>query len=126
MRAGHSGRRGDCALANRLDQRYESVQRPVRDRPQESHRIRQVNGRRGEQGSAVVEFALILPVVVLVLLAVVEVTVVARTQYELVHAAREGARTAATVADPSPAVRAVQAAPDPAGAGPGEGGRAPR
>ena len=64
-----------------------------------------------------VEFALILPVVVLVLLAVVEVTVVARTQYELVHAAREGARTAATVADPSQAVRAVQAALDPAVAG---------
>lgn len=76
-----------------------------------------MNGRRGEQGSAVVEFALILPVVVLVLLAVVEVTVVARTQYELVHAAREGARTAATVADPSQAVRAVQAALDPAVAG---------
>ncbi|MDH3261148.1 MAG: pilus assembly protein [Acidimicrobiia bacterium] len=61
-----------------------------------------------------VEFALVLPVVVLVLLAVVEVTVVARTQYELVHAAREGARTAATVADPSRAVLAVQAALDPA------------
>ncbi len=60
-----------------------------------------------------VEFALVLPVVVLVLLAVVEVTVVARTQYELVHAAREGARTAATVADPSRAVAAVQDALDP-------------
>ncbi len=66
--------------------------------------------RRGERGSAVVEFALVLPVVVLVLLAVVEVTAVARTQYELVHAAREGARTAATVPDPSRAVETVQAA----------------
>lgn len=64
-----------------------------------------------------VEFALVLPVVVLVLLAIVEVTVVARTQFELVHAAREGARTAATVADPSRAVQAVQAALDPAIAG---------
>ncbi len=73
--------------------------------------------RRGEQGSAVVEFALVLPVVVLVLLAIVEVTVVARTQYELVHAAREGARTAATVSDPSRAVQAVQAALDPVAAG---------
>jgi len=61
----------------------------------------------------VVEFALVLPVVVLVLLAVVEVTMVARTQYELVHAAREGARTAATVPDPSLAVAAVNAALDP-------------
>lgn len=64
-----------------------------------------------------IEFVLVLPVVVLVLLAVVEVTVVARTQYELVHAAREGARTAATVADPSRAVQAVHAALDPEVAG---------
>ena len=60
-----------------------------------------------------VEFVLVLPVVVLVLLAIVEVTVVARTQYELVNAAREGARTAATVPDPSRAVAAVQSALDP-------------
>jgi len=65
----------------------------------------------------VVEFALVVPVVVLVLLAVVEVTLVARTQYELVQATREGARTAATVADPSRAVQAVQAALEPAVAG---------
>jgi Flp pilus assembly protein TadG len=65
----------------------------------------------------VVEFALVLPVVILLLLAVVEVAVVARTQYELVHAAREGARTAATVSDPSRAVQAVQDALDPAVAG---------
>jgi len=58
----------------------------------------------------VVEFALVLPVVVLVLLAVVEVTMVARTQYELVHAAREGVRVAATVPDPSRAVEAVKTA----------------
>ncbi len=64
-----------------------------------------------------VEFVLVLPALVLVLLAVVEVTVVARTQYELVHAAREGARMAATVSDPSRAVQAVQAALDPVVAG---------
>lgn len=60
-----------------------------------------------------VEFVLVLPALILVLLAIVEVTVVARTQYELANAAREGARTAATVSDPSRAVRAVQAALDP-------------
>jgi Flp pilus assembly protein TadG len=58
----------------------------------------------------VVEFALVLPVVMLVLLAVVEVTMVARTQYEIVHAAREGARVAATVPDASRAVEAVKTA----------------
>jgi Flp pilus assembly protein TadG len=73
-----------------------------------------MSGRRGEKGSAVVEFALVLPVLFLVLLAVVEVTVVARTQIELVHASREGARTAATVSDPARAVQAVQEALDPA------------
>lgn len=69
--------------------------------------------RREERGSAVVEFALVLPVVVLVLVAVVEVTTVARTHYELVNAAREGARTAAVVPDPSRAVEAVQTALPP-------------
>ena len=60
-----------------------------------------------EQGSAVVEFVMILPAVMLVLLAVAEVAVVARTQLELSHAAREGVRVAATTPD---TVRAVEAA----------------
>ena len=60
-----------------------------------------------------VEFALVLPAVVLVLLAAVEVTMAARTQYELVVAAREGARTAATVPDPARAVDTVRAALGP-------------
>ena len=64
-----------------------------------------------------VEFVLVLPAVVLVLLAIVEVAVVARTQFELVHAAREGVRTAATVSDPARAVQAVHAALDPEVAG---------
>lgn len=64
----------------------------------------------GERGSATVEFALILPAVVLVILAVAEITVVARTQLELAHAAREGARVAATAPDPDAAIRAAQEA----------------
>ncbi len=66
-----------------------------------------------ERGAAVVEFALVLPVVLLVLLAVVEVAVVARTQLELTQAAREGARAAATVPDPARAVDAVRGALGP-------------
>jgi len=62
---------------------------------------------RAEGGSAVVEFVLVLPVVVLVVLALVEVTVVARTQLELMHASRVGAREAAAVADPSRAIEAT-------------------
>ncbi len=66
-----------------------------------------------ERGAAAVEFALVLPAVLLVLVAVVEVAVLARTQLELVQAAREGAREAATVPDPSRTVAAVQASLGP-------------
>lgn len=54
------------------------------------------------------EFALVVPLVLLVLLASVEVVVVARTQLEVAHAAREGARQAATVPDVSRAVGAAR------------------
>jgi Flp pilus assembly protein TadG len=50
---------------------------------------------RGESGSAVVEFALLLPVLLLLLLAVVQVGVLASDRLLLAHAARAGAREAA-------------------------------
>jgi len=56
----------------------------------------------------VVEFALVLPLVLVVLLAAVEVAVVARAQLEVSQAAREGAREAAATPDPSVAVGAVR------------------
>jgi len=55
-----------------------------------------------------VEFALVLPLVLLVLLASVEVVVIARTQLEVGHAAREGARQAATAPDVERAVSAAR------------------
>ena len=60
------------------------------------------------RGSAVVEFALVIPLVALVMLGLVEVTVVARSQLEVSQAAREGARQAAAGPDPALAVAAVQ------------------
>ncbi|MDH3425324.1 MAG: pilus assembly protein [Acidimicrobiia bacterium] len=66
-----------------------------------------------ERGSAVVEFAIVLPLVLAVLAAGVEVVVLARTQLELVNAAREGARQAATSPDPARAVAAAQEALGP-------------
>lgn len=54
------------------------------------------------------EFALVLPVILLVLFAVAEVTAVARVQLELSHAAREGARVAATAPDPTQAIVRVR------------------
>ena len=70
-----------------------------------------------ETGSAVVEFALVLPIVLLVLLAVVQVGALARDRLLLTQAARAGAREAAIEADDgstTDAVRAAAAALDPA------------
>ena len=73
--------------------------------------------RDRERGSAVVEFALVLPIVLLVLLAVVQVGALARDRLLLAQAARAGAREAAV--DPSDvavsdSVRAAGSALDPA------------
>lgn len=51
--------------------------------------------RHDEDGSAVVEFALVLPIVLIVLLAVVQVGALARDRLLLAQAARAGAREAA-------------------------------
>ena len=61
-----------------------------------------------ERGSAVVEFALVVPLLVLVLLATVEVALIARAQLEVSQAAREGAREAAATPDPGQAVAVVR------------------
>ena len=61
-----------------------------------------------DRGSAVIEFALVVPLVLVVLLAAVEVTVIARTQLTVSQAAREGAREAATSPEPERAVAVVQ------------------
>jgi Flp pilus assembly protein TadG len=57
--------------------------------------------RRPDDGQATVELALALPVLVVLLLATVQVTVVVRDQLAVVHAAREAARAAAVSTDPS-------------------------
>lgn len=63
-----------------------------------------------ERGSLTVETALVIPIVLVVVIAVFEVTALALTKLEMVAAAREGARVAATVPDPARAVQAVRAA----------------
>ena len=63
-----------------------------------------------------VEFALVVPLVLMLAFAVVEVSVVARTQLEVVNAAREGAREAAVNPDPAAAVGVVQDSLGAAGA----------
>lgn len=63
-----------------------------------------------QEGSATVELALLVPLVLLLLVLVVETAVVARLQIEVVGAAREGARVAATTPDPAQALTAAQQA----------------
>jgi Flp pilus assembly protein TadG len=63
--------------------------------------VTQPPGRR-DRGQASVELALLLPVVLLLLLAVLQVGLLARDVVLVTHAAREAARAAAT--DPRPSV----------------------
>jgi Flp pilus assembly protein TadG len=65
-------------------------------------------GRPGERGSAVVEFAIVLPLLVMFLLGIVEFSLMYNRQQALHAAAREGGRVAAletaTAADITSAV----------------------
>ncbi len=64
----------------------------------------------GDRGSVTIEFFLVIPLLILVLAAGVQVISMARARIELVGAVREGARVAATSPDPAKAVEAVRAA----------------
>jgi hypothetical protein len=68
---------------------------------------------RDERGSVTVEFFLVVPLLIAVLAAGIQVISVARTRIELVGAVREGARVAATTPDPAKAVEAVRRALGP-------------
>lgn len=61
----------------------------------------------GQRGQASVELALLLPVVLLLLLAVIQVGLVARDVVLVTHASREAARAAAVDGDPGAARRAA-------------------
>jgi hypothetical protein len=61
------------------------------------------------RGQATVELALVLPLVVLALMAVLQVGLVVRDQVAVVHAAREAARAASVDGDPGRAARRVLA-----------------
>jgi len=68
---------------------------------------RRHRGRDRERGQATVEFAFLLPLVILAVLAVIQVGLVVRDQLGVVHAAREAARAASVDPDPGRAVRAA-------------------
>lgn len=66
--------------------------------------------RRGDGGQATVELALVLPLVALLLVALVQVAVVARDQVLVAHAAREAVRAAAVDDDVDAVRRAAEQA----------------
>ena len=68
-------------------------------------------GRRREGGQATVELALLLPVVVLLVLAILQLGLVARDVVLVTHASREAARAAAVDPDPDAARRAAADTP---------------
>ena len=66
-----------------------------------------MNARHRDRGQAAVEFAIALPLVVVLVLGVVQVAVVVRNQLAVELAAREGARAAAVSASPASAASAA-------------------
>jgi Flp pilus assembly protein TadG len=71
-------------------------------------RCRRLGRRIGaSDGQATVELALLMPVLMIGLLAVIQVALVARDRVLVVHATREAARAAAVEPDPATAARAA-------------------
>lgn len=70
--------------------------------------VRRVGCRRGGRGQATVEFALVLPLLLLMTMLVLQVALVVRDQVAVVHAAREAARAASVDPDPRAAVTAAR------------------
>jgi Flp pilus assembly protein TadG len=60
---------------------------------------------RRDRGQAAVEFAIVLPLVVVLLLGIIQVMLVARDQIAIELAARDGARAASVAADPAAAAQ---------------------
>ena len=77
------------------------------------HRFPHRRGGGTDGGQATVEFAFLLPLVVLAALAVIQIGLVVRDQMGVVHAAREAARAASV--DPDTRSRGTCGTPHAAG-----------
>jgi len=71
------------------------------------HRVPRICRGGPERGQATVEFAFVLPLLLVAALAIVQVGLVVRDELGVVHAAREAARAASVDPDPARAVRAA-------------------
>jgi Flp pilus assembly protein TadG len=69
-----------------------------------------VRREAGDEGQAAVELALVLPLVLAMLLALVQVGLLVRDQVLVIHAAREAAREVAVDGSPGAGERAARAA----------------
>lgn len=65
---------------------------------------------QGERGAAAVEFALVLPILLVLVLGIVEFGRIFNVQVSVTNAAREGARVMAIENDPAQAITAAVAA----------------
>jgi len=63
---------------------------------------------RGEPGQATVEFALVLPLLIMAMLAVIQVSLLVRDDLAVAHAAREAVREASVDPDPGRVVAAAR------------------
>lgn len=68
--------------------------------------MRWIIASKGDEGAAAVEFALVLPILVLLLFGIIQFGIVYDAQLTITHAAREGARMAAVGGDVAAAVAA--------------------
>ena len=63
---------------------------------------------RGSSGQATVEFALVLPLLIVAMLALIQVALLVRDHLAVTHAAREAVREASVDPDPARAVAAAR------------------
>lgn len=72
-----------------------------------SQNCRKQTTQRGDEGQATVEFALVLPLIVISLLLLMQVLVIVLAHVQVVNAARNGVRAAAVSAQPSQTAESV-------------------
>ncbi|OLL32206.1 pilus assembly protein TadE [Burkholderia sp. SRS-W-2-2016] len=74
------------------------------------HALRRGNGKRpsGQRGVAAVEFAIVLPILLLVLFAIVELGIALYDKAVITNASREGARAGVVLKSPKPTSTEVQ------------------
>jgi Flp pilus assembly protein TadG len=82
----------------------------IRNKRAKRASTRRPNTRRGLLGQSIVEFALVLPIFLLILCAILDFGVLLYSRMTVINAAREGARAATLMAGEPPSVIRARAA----------------